>query len=78
MNGEKVAGIGGVRLELLPEAENVIVHGASGGIVLVAPDFVEKNIKSLNSWAVRVTSLPAWVASILVKSMRASPKTSTS
>src|SRR5260370_26162037 len=41
MYSEEKPRIGGVRFELLPEAQNVIVHRARGRIVLIAPHFIQ-------------------------------------
>src|SRR5271157_800523 len=42
VHGHQISRRGGVRLQLLAQSENVIVHGARGRIVLIAPDLVEK------------------------------------
>ena len=42
VGGEDVDGMLGVALELLAQAQDVIVHGARGGKLLVAPHFLEK------------------------------------
>src|SRR6266849_6226522 len=42
VNGQEVARIGGVRLQFLAEAEDVVVHRASRWAILVAPHFVEQ------------------------------------
>jgi len=41
VNGAEMHGIHGVLLELLPEPENMVVHGARGGVALVTPDLIE-------------------------------------
>src|SRR5271155_568861 len=42
VHGQKVSRVRGIGLQLLPQAEYVIVHGSRGGIVLVAPHFIQK------------------------------------
>src|SRR6478609_5523728 len=42
VHGAEVYRIGRVLLQLLPQLQNVIVHGAGGGIILIAPDFIEQ------------------------------------
>ncbi len=87
MDGKEKTGIGGVRLETLAQAQHVIVHGAAEGSIVVAPNLIEQlvagenvprrgrqNFRSLNSRTVSATAVPPWVASMLVKSTRASPK----
>jgi hypothetical protein len=49
VNSQEEARIGGVRLKSLPKTENVVVDGASGGIVLVSPDLIEKFFARKNS-----------------------------
>src|SRR5438270_12109516 len=49
VDGQKEARVGRVRLELLAEAQDVVVDRAGGRIVLVAPDFVEQFVARENA-----------------------------
>ena len=40
MQGQQKFGRGRVRFELLAKAQDVIVHGSGGRVILIAPDFV--------------------------------------
>src|SRR5277367_6130827 len=42
VHGQEISRIAGVGLELLPQAQNVIVHRASRWIVLISPYCVQK------------------------------------
>src|SRR5277367_1161440 len=42
VHGQKVSRVRGIGFQFLPQAEDVVVDGASGGIVLVAPHFVQQ------------------------------------
>ena len=48
MKGQEVARIGGIRFQFLAQPENMIVHGARGRIILVAPYFVEQFVSRKN------------------------------
>ena len=44
MNSDEVPGLGGVILDLLPERENKVVHGACSWEDFVSPYFVEEHL----------------------------------
>src|ERR1700746_1957609 len=48
MNRAKVHGAGRILFQLLSELENVIVHGTSGRVVLIAPHFIEQFVTADN------------------------------
>ena len=91
VHGQQVARRRGIRLEFLSQSEHVIVHGSRRRVVLISPHFIEQLFARDNSLRigcqileqfellrVMLTCFPARLASMLVKSMRASPKLSTS
>src|SRR5580704_1646209 len=42
VNGAEMGGVRGIPFQFLPQLQDVIVHGAGGGIVLIAPDFIQQ------------------------------------
>jgi hypothetical protein len=44
MHGSKMDWARGVALQFLPQLQNMVVHGAGAGIILVSPDLVEQFI----------------------------------
>src|SRR5579859_4831645 len=77
MHSPEVERLCRVFFQLLPELQNMIVNGPGRRIALISPDLVNsssrettrswfctKNFSTLNSCAVRVTGLLAWVNSM--------------
>src|SRR5215467_2209009 len=46
--GQEILRVRRVRLKLLPQAEDMVVHGPAGRIVLVAPDFVQQRVSRVH------------------------------
>ena len=49
VHGKKITRICRIGLQLLPQAEHVVIHGSRGGIILVAPHFIQQFFAGNNS-----------------------------
>src|SRR5579863_5152450 len=49
VNGQEIARVRRIRFQLLPQTQNVIVHRARGGVILIAPDLVQELVARKHS-----------------------------